>query len=174
MIGSLELAAALLLGGAGTAKLVAPGPAAAMLRRAWRPVPHAVVRVGAVPELAVTLAVVARGDRASALALGGCYLAFAAVTVRLMRRRERASCGCFGRADGPVGGIHLAVNAAAIGIAAAAAIRPPGRLGGLFDEGALRGVVGAGQSALLAYLAFLALTALPSMTAARRLLMESR
>jgi hypothetical protein len=174
MIGSLQLAAALLLGAAGLAKLVAPGPAAAMLRRAWRVVPSAVVRAAAAIEMVVALAVIALGDRAAALALGACYLACAAVSVRLMQRRERASCGCFGRADAPVGGVHLAVNAAAFGIAAAAALRPPGRFGGLFEDGALHGVVGVGQSALLAYLAFLLLTALPALTAARRRLMEAR
>ena len=174
MIGPLELAAALLLGAAGVAKLITPGPAVLMLRRAWRPMPHVVVRIAAAVEVAVALTALALGDRWSALGLGACYLAFAVVSARLLQRREHASCGCFGRADSPVGGVHLVLNAAAAGIAAAAALRPPGRFDGLLDGTLLHGVVGAGQSALLAYLGFLSITALPTLTAARRHLLEAR
>src|SRR5438128_12387287 len=100
MVGTLELAAALLLVGAGGAKLVAPASAAAMLRRAWArlPTPEAAIRAAAVVELAVGLAVLVRGDRASSILLGCCYLGFAALTLRLIGMRTRASCGCFGRA----------------------------------------------------------------------------
>lgn len=176
MNGSLELAAALLLLGAGVAKIVSPGPARLMLRSIWSrsPTPELPVRVAGAAEIIIGLAVVLTGDRVSAIALASCYLAFDAVTVRLIRRRQHTRCGCFGRADSPVGIAHLVLNTACVGVAAAAAVRPPGALGGLFDGPALAGVVGLGQAALLAYLAFLSVTALPSLTAARRELLEAR
>jgi hypothetical protein len=65
------------------------------------------------------------------------------------------------------------VNAVAVAVAIAAAVRPPGALGGYTDSAVLVGVVGVGQSCLLAYLAFLCLTALPALAAARRRLLET-
>lgn len=176
MIGSLAVAAALLLGAAGLAKIVAPGPAAAMLRRAWPRMraPVLTVRVAAALEIGVALAVLARGDRGSAVALGCCYLAFAALTVRLVATRERASCGCFGGAASPVGAEHLVLNLVCVGVAVAALLRPAGPLGGLLDGGVLRAAVGIGQAALLAYLGFLSITALPALSAARRRFVEAR
>lgn len=175
MLGTLEIAAALLLGGAGVAKLVAPASAAAVLRRTWSGLARAeaAVRVAGAVELGVALAVLVTANRMSALALGACYAGFAVITVRLMRRGQRVSCGCFGRADSPVGAAHLVLNLACIGIAAAAVLRPPGRLGGLFADGVLRGLVGTGQAALLAYLGFLSITALPALSAARREVVEA-
>jgi hypothetical protein len=176
MIGSLEMAAAILLAGAGVAKLLAPGPARLMLRSIWSrsSTPEPVVRVAGAAEMIIGFAVMLTGDRAAAIALGCCYLVFAAVTVRLVRSGPHARCGCFGRADSPVGLPHLVLNAGCVGIAAAAAIRPPGAFGGLFDGAVLTGAVGLGQVALLAYLGFLSVTALPSLWAARRELLEAR
>lgn len=176
MIGSLALAAALLLGAAGLAKLVAPAPAATMLRRAWPTVrrPVLAVRATAVVEVATALAVLADGGRWSAVALGCCYLAFTALTARLVATRERASCGCFGGAESPVGAAHLVLNIVCTGLATTAVLRPAGPLGGLPDVGALRAAVGLGQAVLLAYLGFLSITALPALNAARRRFLEAR
>jgi hypothetical protein len=176
MTGSLEMAAALLLACAGLAKLVAPAPATAMLRRAWPRLAAttATVRAAGAGEFALGLLVLVVGDRMSALVMGACYAGFTAVAVRLLRRGRHDSCGCFGRADSPVGAAHLVLNGVCLGAAAAAFVRPPGRFGGLFDGGVLHGVVAAGQVALLTYLGFLSITALPALTAARRLLLESR
>ena len=176
MIGSLVLAAALLLGTAGPAKLVAPGVAAMTLQRVWNrvPMPALAVRAAAVVEVAVALAVLTRGDRGSAVALGCCYLAFTALTVWLVATRQGTSCGCFGGAESPVGVIHLVLNLLCAGVAVSAALRPPGPLGGLLEGGALPAAVGIGQAALLAYLGFLSITALPALNAARRRLMEAQ
>ena len=178
MIGSVLLAAALLLVGAGAAKLRAPEQAARMLRRAWwtrlRPgAARVLVRAGGVGELAVGLAVIVMGGRVAAALLGCCYLAFLAVATRLLGRGQRASCGCFGATDSPVGVGHVLVNAVAVGVAGVALARPPGPLGGLFAGDALAGVVGLGQSVLLACLAYLSITALPTLVAARRRLLEA-
>jgi hypothetical protein len=176
MIGSLELAAALLLAAAGLAKLVAPQQGAAMLRRAWPRVPLArpALRLGGAVEIAVALGACLRGDRWTALALGTCYLVFMVVAFRLMRRGQRSSCGCFGRADSPVGIAHVVLDGGCVGVAVAAAGQPPGALGGLLGDGVLVGVVGVGQAVLLAYLGFLSITALPALTAARRHVLEVR
>jgi methylamine utilization protein MauE len=174
MIGALELAAALLLAAAGAAKLVAPGPAAAMLRRAVPPLARnlravpAVVRVGGAAELAIGIGVAVTGSRWSALLLALAYAAFAVVAARLIRLGTRQSCGCFGRTDSPVGRPHVALNLAALAVAIAAVVRPAGPAGGLFDHGALAATVGLAQAGLLAYLGFLSITALPALAAARR------
>lgn len=178
MIGSVQLAAALLLAGAGVAKLRAPDQAAAMLRRAWRTrlnrrPARVLVRTGGLVELAAGAAVIAIGDRAAAALLGCCYLAFLLVAAQLVRRGQRTSCGCFGATESPVGLGHLVVNLAGIGIAIAATVRPPGAVGGLLHHGALTGVAGVGQAVLLAYLAFLSITAFPALLAARRRLLEA-
>ena len=179
MIGSVQLAAALLLAGAGVAKLLAPGQAAAMLRTVWwtrLPAARArlLVRVSGVVELAVGAAVLATGDRIADASLGCCYLAFLIVAWRLVHRGQRAPCGCFGATDSPVGIGHLVVNAVAVAIAIAGVVRPPGPAGGVFDGDLVTGIVAFGQAVLLAYLAFLSITALPALFAARRRLLEAR
>lgn len=179
MIGPVQLAAALLLAGAGAAKLRAPDQAAAMLRAAWRTrlradAAQVLVRIGGTVEIAVGASVAASGSRVAAALLGCCYLAFLVTAWTLLRRGHRSSCGCFGATESPVGVGHLVVNVVAVGIAIAAAVRPPGPVGGLFDDDVLTGVVGVGQAVLLAYLAFLSITALPALVAARRRLLEAR
>ena len=178
MIGSLQLAAALLLAGAGLAKLRAPDQAAAMLRRAWRTTlrgsaARMLVRAGGVAEFAVGTAVIVTGGRQAAVLLGCCYSVFLIVAGRLVLGGQRASCGCFGATDSPIGLGHVVVNLAAVAIAAFATVRPPGQVGGLLDATALTGLIGAGQAVLLAYLAFLSITALPALIAARRRLLEA-
>jgi hypothetical protein len=173
MEGALEMAAALLLAGAGAAKLVAPQAAAAMLtrvRRALRNSQHlaVAVRVAGLFELATGAAVLATGSRLPAIAMAAWYLAFAALTVQLARRAPHTSCGCFGPVDAPVGGVHVLLNALCAAIGVAAAIRPPGPLGGVLGHGAVHAAVGTAQAMLLAYLGFLASTALPALAAARR------
>jgi hypothetical protein len=178
VIGSVQLAAALLLIGAGLAKMRSPGQAADMLRHAWwRPLrgrtSRVLVRGGGGIELAVGVAAMVSGSRLAAALLGGCYLGFTIIAARLLRGGRRTSCGCFGATDSPVGAGHLGVNVLAVGVAVAAIVRPPGALGGVFHHGVLIGVVGAGQAVLLAYLAFLSITALPALVAARRRLLEA-
>lgn len=178
MIGTMLLAAALLLAGAGAAKLGSPTAAAGMLRRAgWRwlgtAAARTLVRAGGVVELAVGLVAIATGSRPASALLAACYLTFLIVAARLLRRGQRASCGCFGATDSPVGAGHLVVNAIAVGLAIAATVRAPGPLGGRFHGSVLAGAVSLGQAVLLAYLAFLSITALPALTAARRRLLEA-
>jgi hypothetical protein len=177
MIGSLAAAAALLLALAGLAKVVTPAPAVTTLRLAYPALRgmrtlRAVVRAGGVAELAIGLAALTVGSRLTAVLLGCCYLVFAALAVRLVRRGQHAPCGCFGQPDSPIGIAHVVLNVICVGGAIAATLRPPGPAGGLFEHGALPGVVGAAQVVLLAYLGFLSVTALPALAAERRRLVE--
>jgi hypothetical protein len=179
MIGSLDAAAALLLAAAGLAKLLSPMAAARMLSRAWQglrrvPALSLLVRVGGLVEMLVGLAVVVVGGRLPATLLAGCYLVFTVVSVRLVLGRRRASCGCFGRADSPVGRPHVAVNVGFLGSAVAGIAQPAGPVADVYDAGPLAGSIAAGQIVLLAWLAFLSITALPALAADRRRLEEAR
>jgi hypothetical protein len=177
VIATMQLAAALLLAAAGIGKVCRPDAATAMLRRAWpratRRLPvRSAVRAAGLVEVGIAALALAVWDAVSAGLLAGCYLAFLAVAARLQFTGQHDSCGCFGSTESPVGIAHLVVNAAASGFAIAAALRPAGALGGAFDAGGLVGVVRLGQALLLAYLAFLSMTALPALAAARRRLLE--
>jgi hypothetical protein len=131
------------------------------------------VRSGGAVEVCVGVVVFISGDRLGAALLTGCYLVFLAVATRLLMHGQRSSCGCFGSTESPVGVGHLAVDAVAVGFGVAALIRPPERFGGMFSGDVLVGLIGVGQSLLLAYLAFLSITALPALAAARRRLLEA-
>jgi hypothetical protein len=173
VLGSLGLAAALLLCAAGLAKLRTPEPAAAMLRRALPSAQRglatsATIRLAAAAEVAVACVVVVDGGRLTHALLAGCYLTFAVVALRLALLPQRASCGCFGATDSPVGSAHVVLDVAATAIGAADALNPPGRLGGLIHSGPTIAVVGVAQAAVLAYVGFLAMTALPALAAERR------
>jgi hypothetical protein len=179
VIDSLAAGAALLLVVSGAAKIHSPAAAAAMLARAWpwlrraHPLTTA-VRVGGAVETSIGLAMLAHGGRVAAGLLACCYLVFTVVAVRLTHMGGGAPCGCFGRADSPVGRAHIVLDTACLAVAVVATVRPSGTIAGLFDHGALIGAVGVTQVMLLASLGYLSITALPALAADRRRLMEAR
>lgn len=173
IIAALSAAAAVLLAVAGVAKVRTPGPAATMIVTVWprlRPLRRArlVARAVGVVELGSGIAVLAVGGRVPAVLLIACYLALAAVALRLALGAEHASCGCFGAADGEVGAAHVVLDLCGVGIAVAACVRPPGPITALFADGVLSGLTLCAQALLLAALGYLSITALPALTAARR------
>ena len=173
MLGSLDLAAALLLGAAGVGKLRSPVPAVATLRRAVPRRMRAVaapgtVRFAGAAELAVAAGVALDGGRAALLLLAAAYVVFLAVSARLARAGSSTSCGCFGASDSPIGTAHLVLNAVAAGVAVGGIVRPAGPWGGLARGDALPAAVGLAQAGLLAALAYLSITALPALAADRR------
>ena len=173
MLGSLSLAAALLLAGAGAAKLGSPQPAVAMLRRGLptglRFLARALlVRAAGLGELAVGSAVVLTGSRLALVLLALAYLVFLALALRLTAAWSPTSCGCFGRTDSPVGAGHVLLDALAAAAATGAAVQPPGPLGGWAGHAALPAAVGVAQAGLLAAVAYLAITARPALLAERR------
>ena len=154
------LVAALLLLAAGVAKLRRPAPTGLALARLGLPGSDPLVRLlGAVEVASAGLAVVVGGG--AAVPVAGLYLGFAVVTAAQLRRAattgERADCGCFGEADAPVGGTHVAVNvllaAAAVGAVAVGTDGVGGALGSspgaTVAVVALAGVAAAGVRAVL-------------------------
>ena len=169
----VALSAALLLVPSGIAKLRAPQPAGALLLGLRVPLlrrlsaPSWMRLLGGV-ELAAAAAFAGFGGRLPALVLAALYTAFTGVVAVALRRGATASCGCFGAADSPVGRAHLGVDLVALTAGVASALAPARPLGGLTQFGAGAAVVAAAQVLLLTALAYLCITALPALAAARR------
>ena len=167
------LVTAALLGAGGASKLVRPATTARALGTMGLPSSPALVRLGAGAELAVAAGALAGGGRVFALLVAVSYLAFAAfVLVALRRGVPLASCGCFGVADTPPTGVHVGINVAAATIAGAVAVGWAGA-GGLPDIATMEGslllrVTFVVLTAASAWLAYVALTELPKLQAARR------
>lgn len=168
------LAAAALLVVAGVAKAVRPGDTARALTQLV-PLPltgvRSAVRVGAALEAAVGVVALARpgGTAAGLVALS--YAAFTAVVVVARTRGSAlASCGCFGTPDTPATLVHAVIDAGLAAAAAVVALRGPGgSLGHVLAAQPAHGVPLVLASAVLAWLAYLALTDLATLQAARRL-----
>jgi hypothetical protein len=162
--------AALLLIVSGLAKLRSPGAAAATVDQlhlpGWRRVAHLpAVRAFGLAEIGIGAAVLAAGGRAPAMLLAAIYLAFTVVVLALLRRGASSSCGCFGAADAPVSWAHLVVDVAALAAAVAVAARPADPLSAVHGAA---GAVLVAQVGVLTALAYLSITALPALAAARQ------
>ncbi len=145
-------AAALLAGVAGIVKLARPGAAITALRAAGLPARSPLVRALGIVELAIAALAVTAGP-AGAAGLAAAYLGFALYARHAAGRA--ASCGCFGAADAPLGGLHVTVNLALAAVAAAVAIAPlpgPGRVLDAQPATALPFVLLVGATAYLLYL----------------------
>lgn len=112
--------AALVLCVAGLAKLRAPDGAAAALGELGLPSSRGLVRLAALAELGLGIAVAVRPLAAPEVALAVLYGAFAAITLRLAALR--AACGCFGEHDRPASGIQAALSLALALLAGMAAV----------------------------------------------------
>lgn len=171
----LTAATAVLVAGAGVAKLVAADATASMLaslvavvapRAPRRPaVLRPIARLVGVAEVVVAGLVLVAGGRLPAALLAFAYVLFAVVAVVLLRSGGRVACGCFGRDDTPLGRAHVALTVACAGVATAAAVVGVPAWGGLFAAGAALAVAGPVLVALLAWCAYLSVTALPALSA---------
>lgn len=179
VLAALAAAAAVLLLASGAAKIVAPAATVRMLaalaataapRLPRRPaVLRPVARLAGLAEVGVAGLVLVAGGRVAAVLLAGAYLVFAVVALRLAAGPTPVSCGCFGDSDAPVTRAHVMLNAAVTVLAAAAAVAGVPAGGGLFDDGVLVAVAGSLLVGLLAWTAYLSITALPALSSARRL-----
>lgn len=173
------LAACLLLAVAGMAKAFRPMDTARAVA-AVVPLPLAVVRalvrVGAVAEAVAGTAGLVHPSPATAGVVALSYVGFAAfVVVVLARGGPLASCGCFGKPDTPATRVHVVVDLFLAGSAVAvAADGTAGWLPALLGGQPWHGVPLVLLSLLCAWLAFLALSRLPELGAARRLLGVTR
>lgn len=170
--------AALLFVWSGMAKLARPAPAVAMLDTLrlpdWQRMPRRVaVRLVGLAELVAGLAMLAVGGRLAALALTALFASFTGVVVLSLRSGSRASCGCFGTWDAPVGRAHVGVVLAGTVIGTVLVASPGGRLGGVPELPVLAASVLAAQVLLVTALACLLLTALPPLVAARNRVLET-
>jgi hypothetical protein len=159
----------------GFAKLRNPAPAAVaagelLRQRGSRRGRVVAVRVLAAGELSVGLAFLIVGGRGCAALIAIAFAGMSAVAFVLVMSGRRISCGCFGSADAPAGFSHVVANLACSAAGWACTLRPVGPLAGLPGHGATVAVVGATQLMLLASLGYLAMTAGPALTAARRAL----
>jgi hypothetical protein len=112
------LAATVLLGAAGAAKLARPDDTARALQTAGLPLGRKAVRAGAIGELAVAVAALAvpRPWTGGLVALS--YIAFGGFVILALRRGwPLASCGCFGRPDTRPTPAHAGLNLAAAAVA---------------------------------------------------------
>lgn len=156
------LAAAALLVAAGGAKLLDPLPLVRALRSAGLRAPSLLVRTGALAELALGVAAIVTGSAPAAAGVAVSYAAFTGfVLVALRRGGVLASCGCFGKADTPPTGLHVAVTAALAVVAVVMAVRPLGPLPDLLAAQPGAGLPLLAASAAVAVTGYLVLALLP-------------
>jgi hypothetical protein len=172
----LYLVACYLLVVAGAGKAIRPDDTARALSALPRnPLPmtrmRGLVRAGSVAELSLGLAALIVPGPPTAWLVAGSYAAFAVVVAYTRSAGGAlARCGCFGTPDTPATALHLAVDvtlcAAAAGVATA---HPAGSLLRVLAHQPAHGVPLVTVSALAAWLAYLAVTALADLQAARAL-----
>ncbi|HVX16931.1 MAG TPA: MauE/DoxX family redox-associated membrane protein [Acidimicrobiales bacterium] len=167
-------AAAILLGGAGVAKLVRPAVVTQALQSARIPglrhlrrVP--IGRISGFVEVVIAAGALAFGNRLTSALVACAYLVFAAVAARMLAvRSNREPCGCFGEVDAPVSPVHVVVDLAAAAAALAATWSPPGSVLDLAHGQPLSGLPFAVATLALAWLGYLAFTAVPALLDAQR------
>jgi hypothetical protein len=112
------LAATLLLGAAGVAKLARPDDTARALQTVGLPFGRTAVRAGAAGELLVAIAAVAVPGPWTGSLVAVSYGAFGVFVLLALRRGwPLASCGCFGRPDTRPTTAHAVLNLAAATVA---------------------------------------------------------
>ena len=151
----LVLVGAILLVGAGAAKVLRPDDTARALR--WSP---AVVRAGALGEVIVGAGAAAVGGPVLIGAMAASYAGFAGfVLVALARGWPLSTCGCFGEPDTPPTVLHVVIDAG-LALAAVGGIDGPAPLRAAWDRPAWGAAVLV-LSGVTAGLAYLALARLP-------------
>lgn len=151
----------------GTARALAALPANRLPGRWVRDL----VRGGAAVELGLGSAALAFPSPPLAAAVAFSYAVFAGVVAYVRRRGGAlASCGCFGTPDTPATALHLAVDVVLCGAAAVVALaHPSGSVLGILARQPAHGVPLVVGSAVAAYLAYLAVSVLSELHAARAL-----
>lgn len=170
MVGLLW-AAAILLGVAGFGKLVRPTPTSRAVIAAEIPGASLlsalpVVRLIGLIEIVIAGMVLGAGGPVPAALLAIGYLLLAVVAWRMIRLAPGQDCGCFGTSTEPSSWSHVAVNAAAALVGVAGVVLPQPSLGTIVEQQGAQAILLLGGSLLLAWLGYLALTALPALSRA--------
>lgn len=170
MIGLLS-AAALLLIAAGLAKLLRPGTESALVTGriplADRLSGPALTRATGLVELLVAVLAIAIGGRAEAALIAVSYAALAGMSIRLLSIPRSTvgrgpDCGCFGRPS-VLTHWHTATNLGYLAIGLVAMLRPPASLATELAQHPVTGMALLLAAALLSYLSYLLMTALPEL-----------
>lgn len=163
---ALVAAAVLVL--AGATKVADPANTVGALRALRLPSSPGLVRFGAVAEVAIGTAAVVVGGTAWWALVAVSYAAFGVFVVAALRAGTMiGSCGCFGHEETPPHAVHVVLDLALAGVAAAAAVQGLAPLDAVVDGGA-QGLVVAGLSAVVLYLVYAAFVDLPRALAAVR------
>lgn len=175
---SLVSAAALLLAAAGLAKLRQPAPtrsalAAAGIPGAQRLGAKAANRLSGAVELAVAVVALLVGGRVAAALIALAYLALAGLSARMMSIESGQDCGCFAKPVA-VSHWHTAVNLSCMLAGLVALLVPADPLLTEFGDAPATASALLLAAAVLAYLAYLVMTALPELITATAALEVSR
>ncbi len=158
---SVFLAAAGLLALAGGTKLVRSAATSQALRLSGLPSRSWLVRLLGAAEVLVAVAALLEAPFAAA-ALAATYAAFTVfVGSALLRGVPLASCGCFAEPDVPPSPLHVIVTSVLAISTGAVAAGSGGGLKDLLDGPMLMAAGVAGSAALVGWLTYLALSALP-------------
>jgi hypothetical protein len=173
LAGPFAIAAALLAVG-GAVKAVRPGDTAHALAVVGLRLPsylstRTLVRVGGLAEMIVGIGALVTGAPAFAALVAVSYVAFAGFVVAALRSgKPISSCGCFGKVDTPPSPVHVVLDLAFAGVAAAAAVVGSVALPDTVADQPLLGIPFILLLLIGLYLVFLAFTALPKTMGAVR------
>ena len=153
------LAAVALLGIAGLAKAIKPDYTARALQVAGIGTGRAMVRAGALAEVAVAVAALCTPNPITGALVAASYSGFAAfVGVALWKGWPLSTCGCFARRDSMPGVSHLVLDVGAALAAAVWAANPPLDLSAALSHQPWDGWPLLSVSALVALVAFIVWT----------------
>ncbi|NND01665.1 MAG: DoxX family membrane protein [Acidimicrobiia bacterium] len=110
----------------GLPKLSNPASTARALEGIGLPARRWLGQAVGIVEIVVGVSAIAIGGRVPALAVGLLYVGFAGFIVVAMRSSSVKTCGCFGADDTPPSALHLVIDVAAAGFAAALFFNPIG------------------------------------------------
>jgi hypothetical protein len=158
----VAFASSLLLIAGGASKVRRPGAASRALSATNLPSSPLAARTLGVAEVMVGSLFLLAPGRASAILLGGAYVAFAAfLAYLLMARIAVASCGCAGARDLPPSWLHVGLDVAAAAAAIVAALDPPPSIMQVIGSQPLAGVPLVFGLLLIAWLATLVVGYVP-------------
>ena len=122
-------------------------------------------RLSGAAELVIAAVSLVLGGRLGALLIAIGYAALAGLAARMVAIEAGQDCGCFGRPS-PVSHWHTGVNLAGLLIGLVALALPAGPLPAEIARQPVSGLALTVAAALLAYLGYLSMTALPALRAA--------
>lgn len=122
-------------------------------------------RLSGAAELVIAAGTLVLGGRLGALLIAIGYAALAGLAARMVAIEAGQDCGCFGRPS-PVSHWHTGVNLAGLLIGLVALALPAGSLPAEIARQPVSGLALTVAAALLAYLGYLSMTALPALRAA--------